>query len=116
MIKHTKGPWKVDKKKKHPWVVTCTDKNLGCQNKLVEVWYKPNAYLIASARNAIGDNVDIKELEQMKFGQLWDSYKELLEVCKGTRDFLSQHECSEQSSVGIRRKTLDEAIAKAEVK
>ena len=49
MSKHTPGPWKVDKVKSHPWIVTCTDKNLGCQNTLVEVGYKPNAYLIASA-------------------------------------------------------------------
>ena len=49
MSKHTPGPWKVDKVKRHPWVVTCTDKNLGCQNTLVEVGYKPNARLIASA-------------------------------------------------------------------
>ena len=49
MSKSTPGPWEVDKVKSHPWVVTCTDKNLGCQNALVEVGYKPNAHLIASA-------------------------------------------------------------------
>jgi len=48
-MKHTPGPWEVDKVKKHPWVVTCTDKNLGCQNTLVEVGYKPNARLISAA-------------------------------------------------------------------
>ena len=41
---------------------------------------KANARLTVAARNSVGDNVDLEALEKMKFGQLWDGYKELLET------------------------------------
>ena len=53
-------------------------------------------------------------MDGFKAGQRSIVNKELLGACKEARDFLSQHECTEQSSVGVQRKALEQAIARAE--
>ena len=117
--KHTQRPWKVGicidgiYAGKKCLVMTqdnteiCGIRQVGRkQAKEVEA----NVRLITSARNAIGDNVDIKQLEQMKFGQLWDSYKELLKTCKQAKIILTNYAPNKVGTL----KQLTQAIDKAE--
>ena len=104
MSEYTKGPWEVDKAKKHPWIVTCTDKRLGCQNPLVEVGYKPNAHLIAAAPEL---------LEACKeAARLYDHFS--LSPLAAASKYGDNYEPPTQEEYLEMRKILEQAIAKAE--
>ncbi len=46
---HTPGPWSLNEKAAHPWVVECPSDIPGHPGTVCEVSYRPNARLIAAA-------------------------------------------------------------------